>query len=501
MGDSWSISCASNLPPIAVGNLASAASALQSGGGTAYPYSASQIGFWENSTINPPAWNGCDVSWNPCGVGFSAGPGIDIPGSVNLNWNVPLGAADYQPMGGLWTGVNYSARSCGGAPYTGCSDNAYPGYSLLNMPMLPINLSAYVQGTQNSANTMSYTPIYGGHFTVAMGDPFLVTSYAAKMLWYLVASSTYALNNDTTLSEMAINLNSAEAGAFYPGSFESNYVQWLVGSSAYPGSPALAANAYKSAYQAASTAITHESVWGKVFTGLADTAIDIAIAGTEALPGGEAVDAIATGVATSVGGDVVPDMNAAITNAFTTTISGPAPLSQNAPAVINPTYAANNLFGLLLTNSGVQEQINQAMASTNPDFQSNPNPYWSNYSIYTDYIDYENALNAQPPPTTPSTPAGCVTTGSGITISLANNLLSGNCYTSSGALYWNNAQQPTLPNDTYLNVYASSQTTQAFSIWNAILTGSDVTTSSNGNGWIALGDNVGDIPNPLNLAS
>ena len=491
MGDSWSISCSSSLPPIAVANLASAASALQSGGGTAYPYNNEfYVGLFGNASIQPTEWAGCDSWSNPCGVGFTDIPlnpfGSPNLGNLNMNWNVAPSAPNYQAMGGLWTGIYYNTPSCGTGSYTSCNPyNSYPGSSLFNLSMLPINLSAYVQANQNQSQSMSFTPIYGGVFTVAMGDPFIVSSYAAKMLWFLVSSSNYTLNNDTTLGDMATNLSSAQAGVFEPGSFESNYVQWLVGSSVspetYPGSPQLAANAYYNAYKAASTAITKESVWGKVFTGLADTAIDIAIAATAALPGGDVVEAVAGGVAAAVGGAIVPDMNAAITNGFTTTISGPAPLSQNAPALINPTYAATNLFGLLLTNSGVQETINKTMQTNYPDFNDNPNPYWSNYSIYTDYIAYQTGQT--------TIPSGCVTTASGVSISLANNLLSGNCYNSSGTLVYNNGN---LPEDTYTNVYSSNQTSAAFSIWNSILTGSDITTNSNG--YIVSGNSAGNIP-------
>jgi len=312
---------------------------------------------------------------------------------------------------------------------------------------------------------MYYTPIYGGHFTLAMGDPFIISSYAAKILWYAATSTTLQLGDATTLSSIQSALSNTSSGVFSTNSYEDAYVQWLVGSysstQGYTGAPTLAAQAYQSAYKAASVPLTKESVWGKVFTGLADVAVNSLVAATAALPGGVAVAAVATGAAATAAGAVVPDMNAAIGNAFTTTISGPAPLSQTAPAVINPTYAADNLLGLMLTNTGVQYAIDTVMK-----FTSAPSALTSNYSIYTG-----------------NTGTACTD------IQVSTSLVSGNCPDGNGGSNANNGTNP--PANGYTNVYYPTPTTTQLSLWDAILTGSDVV---NNGGYMELGASAGDIP-------
>ncbi|MFM8442308.1 MAG: hypothetical protein ACKN9W_03075 [Methylococcus sp.] len=468
MGDSWGIACYGQ-NTIALANLASAASALQSNGPTSYPYNQSMTGWFYNSTINPPAWAGCNAQGNasytnPCGVGFTSANAS--AGNQILNWNVATTAANYQAMGGLWSGVNYNYNN---------SSSTYPAANLLNMPMLPINFSAYQQASQGNSNpndssqSMNYTDVYGGHFTLAMGDPFVISSYAAKMLWFAVMNAT--LNDDTNLSSISSALSkTAGTGVFSEGSYEDNYVQWLLGSQSasqnYAGAPQLAANAYQSAFKAASVPVTKESFWGKFFTGLADAALDAGVAALTFVPGGDVVVAASVGAATAVTGAVIPDMNAAIGNSFTSTLSANPPLSQNAPVVINPSYAANNLLGLFLTNTAVQSAINSTLSVSSP-----PNPFWSNYSIYTDNQS--------------SNTTGCAN------ISMANSLMNGTCYPSGGGSGVVNGSQGSVPSGTYTNVYAANPTTTEFSLWNAILTGSDVTTD--GNGYIVMGNSSGSI--------
>ena len=459
VGDSWAVACATALSTIAIANLASSASALQSNGPTSYPYNSSQSGWWYNSAINPPAWAGCNNSANPCGVGFTTATAT--AGNQIQNWNVDPSAANYSATGGLWSGINYNSSS-----------SAYPAAAMINAPMLPINLSAYTQSTQgnwnpnNNAEYMYYTTIWGGHFTLAMGDPFVVSSYAAKMLGYLVSSSNSALNDDTTLASISNVLSNGASGVFNKDSYEDNYVQWLLGAQSssqnYLGAPQIAANAFQSAWKAASIPVTHESIWGHIFVGLADTAVAIGVASLAFVPGGNVVVASAVGAATTAAGAVVPDMNSAINNSFTTTISANAPLSQNAPIVINPTYASNDLLGLFLTNTGVQAAIN-----TTTNLGSAYIPLTSNYSINTDY----SSTNL----------TGCTN------IQVQNNLLQGSCYDSSGATVSNGPSATNPP--TYTNVYAANQTTTQLSIWDAILTGSDVTT--NGDGYMVLGNQIG----------
>ncbi|MFM8444848.1 MAG: hypothetical protein ACKN9W_16120 [Methylococcus sp.] len=467
VGDSWTIACTYAPSTIAIASLASSANALQSNGPTSYPYNSSLTGWWYNNEVNPPANGGCDNDTNPCGVGFTTQYGSH--GNQILNWNVPYGAANYSPTGGLWSGINYNS----GNNYNNIS---YPAADMVNAPMLPINLSAYTVSAQGNSNPdnhsqiMYYTTMWGGHFTLAMGDPFVVNGYAAKALWYLVVNAT--LSDDTTLGALsnAISNGNGSGGVFDGGSYEDNYVQWLLGSQSstqnYIGAPQIAANAFESAWKAAQIPVNqqHEKIWGKIFTGLADIAVDAGIAALAFVPGGDVAVAAAVGVATAAGGAVVPDMNAAITNAFTTTttLSASPPVSRNAPIVINPTYASNDLLGLFLTNSGVQEAINTTM-----QFGSSYYPLTSNYSINTDYSE--------------TNLTGCTN------IQVGNNLLRGSCYDSSGATVSNGPSATNPP--TYGNVYAANQTTTQMSIWDAILTGSDVTT--NENGFMILGNQIG----------
>ena len=322
--------------------------------------------------------------------------------------------------------------------------------NMLNAAMYPVNLAPYVEGIDAGTwgfwlgNNLIYplsSQIYGGHFTIAVGDPYLISSYAAKMLWYTVMSTTFLLQNGVTVQQMANNLTNptpTPGNQAYPvfstGSYESNYVNWLF------NSPAMAATDVSNAITAANQQLTHESVWGKIFTGLADVAVDTAVAALNFIPGGSVVTTTAGAVATVASGALVPDMNSAIGSAFTTTTSQPTPMSQTAPVVTNNTYAASNLLGLLLTNFGVQQVINYN--------DSTQTALWSNYSINTDGLCNN--------------------------IELTSNLFRATC---------NGVQNgPGLaPSGYYSNVYTSgTQTSTQFSIWDAILTGSDVTTDSNG---------------------
>ncbi|MFM8443817.1 MAG: hypothetical protein ACKN9W_10835, partial [Methylococcus sp.] len=230
MGDSWSISC--TVPGsttananFAIASFATSQNALQSGNtgyyvynsadGVSYPSSnywyPAYPGWFGNSDINPvaegnpsqpdqPCYGGvspstysCSTSggyyclsnqgdytnpdpssssWpanpNPCGAGFTA-PSPQA-GSQIFNWN-PANSG----QGGLWSGINYA--SYGALPQ-------YPAVLNLNMPMLPVNLAAYVQSNSNNpaqlSPAVSWTPIMGGHFTYAIGDPFVISSFAAK---------------------------------------------------------------------------------------------------------------------------------------------------------------------------------------------------------------------------------------------------------------------------------------------------------------------------------
>lgn len=440
IGDSWGVWCGSGNGS-AIATLASSGSSLQSG------WYGSLVGSIPNANITPtgvsdiPWENGCSQNLaNPCAADFAL---------QGMNWNLGSNNPLFQNMGGLWSGINYNA-------------DPVPSSRSLNFAILPINFSAYVQAntginfTDMSPNVQTYfTSIYGGHTAIAVGDPYLISSISAKILWFLATSPSFTLNNGTQVSNIASTLSSpggtpGGTGVFWSNSYEDAYVQWFVGSQSsslnYPGQPNAAAQAYYSAYQAASVPISSEKVWGKVFSGLADAAINLAVSALSEIPG--AIGVVVGGLANDVSGFVEPDVNSAITNAYTYSASGAPPNPTEAPPTINDTFAATNLFGLLLSNMGVQSAINAVTNNT-----GGPSPLWSNYDINTDGNCIVNDIN---------------------TIGVTNNLMQGTC---KGTV---NGQESTAPINTYTNVYAVNQSTTELSIWNAILSGSNITINNSG---------------------
>lgn len=536
MGDSWYITCTSSsstTAEIAIASFASTQNALVSGNTSFSVYNSAARswylssnywypaypGWFANADINPvaegnpngnsqPCYGGpspevysCSYTggsmclsnqgdytnpagspsdWlnnpNPCGAGFTASSAQT--GSQIFNWN----PANNNNQGGLWSGINYANYS---------AFSPYPAVLNVNMPMLPVNLAAYVQTNSNNPAQLYpavyWTPIMGGHYTYAIGDPFLVSSFAAKILAYLATSQNAQLNNASDLASVSYSLTSGNGSApiFPAGSTASDYVQWLMGSQSssqnYLGAAQLAANAFKQTYNAAANNSTKtESIWGKIFQVLADTAILTIAAGINEIPGGDVATAIVSGATAEGAGEAISQLNSTIANAYTTTTDPTTPLSTTAPAVVNPTYSSSNLLGLLLTNSGVQAAINSTMGWT-----SNPSPLLSNYSVYIDQYCIDNDIN---------------------TLGLEANLLSGTCIsTASGATSAVNGPTPSGSNPpAYQNVYAGVTTTASttqptpisttqLSIWTAILTGSDITV--NEDGWLVLGDSAnGNAP-------
>jgi len=520
MGDSWSISCTvpsstSAQTEIAVANFATSQNALQSGNTGFYVYNSSDKiwypssnywfpaypGWFASADINPiaegnpskpdqPCYGGVSPSVytcsssssyfclsnqddytnpypsqpptppNPCGAGFtSLSPQT---GSQSYNWN----PQNSNTQGGLWSGINYSNYASVASPY--------PAVLNINMPMLPINLGAYVQSNSNNPAQLSpavaWTPVMGGHLTYAIGDPFVISSFAAKILAYLATNPSAQLNNASNLASISYSLMSSTNPVFTVSSIAGNYVQWLMGSQSssqnYPGVSQLAASAFKQTYTAAqNNTQTTEKIWGKIFQGLADTAIYAVVAGINLIPGGEAVSSAAVAGLTAEGtGFAIKQVNSAISSPYTTTTDPTTPLSMTAPAVVNPTYSSTNLLGLYLTNSGVQDAINNTMGWTG----SNPSPLLSNYSVYIDQSCDDN----------------------GNTLGLLSNLLTANCTGVDGSAI--NGSSPSGTNTippVYQNVYAgkgSTPSTNQLSIWSSILTGSDIVV--NEDGWLMLGD-------------
>lgn len=526
MGDSWIISC--TVPSsttaqanIAVASFASSQNALQSGN-TGFYVNADQTitssnywypaypGWFANADINPiaegnpsqpdqPCYGGGSTTFacsepdsteclsnpndytnpnpsqpptppNPCGAGFTSL--TPQTGSQSYNWN----PENSNTQGGLWTGINYSNYASIGS--------TYPAVLNLNMPMLPINLGAYVQS--NSSNpaqlypAVAWTPIMGGHLTYAIGDPFIISSFAAKILGYLATNQSAQLNNASDLASISYSLMSGSNSVFSVGSTAGNYVQWLMGSQSssqnYKGASQMAAIAFQQTYDAAQkNTQTTEKIWGKIFQGLADTAIYAVVAGINLIPGGEAVSsAVVAGLTAEGTGFAINQVNSAISAPFTSTTDPTTPLSISAPAVVNPTYSSANLLGLLLTNSGVQDAINNTMT-----WSSNPSALLSNYSAYIDQSCVEGSIN---------------------TLGLVSNLFTGNCTGVDGSAI--NGSSPSGVNaPVYQNVYAGSTpgndgssptpiptSTSQLSIWSSILTGSDIVV--NEDGWLMLGDSA-----------
>ncbi len=390
IADSWVLSGNGN--NIVMANMASAPNMFISNWPSTtsdYPYCASQTSLYYNANINPPQPNSLiNGSWsNPLGAGF-------VPQTMNLN--VSNTSPGYVATGGLWSGVN----------------NPNPGnlaLNSLNLSMYPINLSNYVQSpVVNKGISQTAAPIYGGHFTLAVGDPFLVSSYAAKILWYIVTNNGYAFSNSslsTTDLSTLTNLVAPPSGnaVFASGSYSAKYAQWLL------ASPGLAQSAISTMNTAASKPITHESVWGKITNAVLQLATNVAIAsigltaGPEADIGLEAILDANEGSLETLKGEAGPSVTDAITAYFTTTTSLQAPVTQTAPPVINSTYSSSNLLGMLLANSFVQAEINNAEGLGNQSGFA----LWSNDSINVDNLCQTSSVN------------------------VTANLISGPCYTTN----------------------------------------------------------------------
>lgn len=526
MADSWLVTC--SLPSsqsgvqIAIANLATSQNALQSGNTGFYvfdPYLGQWLisgnywypafpGWFANSDINPvaegnpnqttepkqpcyggvsPAVYSCSVTggsyclsnqndftnpdstsavWpanpNPCGAGFTAAS--PQSGSMIFNWNPPN-----SKYGGLWTGINY-------ANYTAVSP--YPAVLNINMPMLPVNLSAYVVANTNNPGMLdpavTWSPVMGGHFSYVIGDPFLISSFAAKILAYLATNQNAQLNDASDFSSISNSLTSLNNSVFPQNSVASNYVQWLLGSQSssqnYPGVMNLAAQAYKGAFNSV-TATQHESIWGEVFQVLADSVIKAIAKGISKIPDGKVAGAAVYGFAAGIGNDgIIPQVNSAIAAAFTTTNQSMLPLSNTAPAVVNPTYSSSNLLGLLMLNAGVQAAINDVMGWK----QTSPNPWLSNFTAYFE--------------------AECTSTIGGVVVNslqLNNNLVIGGNTNVPAACGATSGSTP----PTYTNVFPGTNQpaiTDTLSIWTAILTGSDIIVNE---GYLQLGDSAdGNAP-------
>ncbi|NCA68914.1 MAG: hypothetical protein EOM91_02200 [Sphingobacteriia bacterium] len=429
IGDSWTLKSSSNT--IVLSALASAPNMFLSGvngdGSTsdAYPYCGTKQGIWYNHDIEPTGLVSGDQVWGPLDIKQDKNPLAPSFTTNSLNFNVSHTDSGYIGTGGLWMGLDNKNTDA-------------LAVDSLNLAMYPVNLSTYVASNAKSGS-QTVAPIYGGHFTLAIGDPFLINSYAAKMLWHLVTDTGYGLSNDSLSSQDIEDIKNriAPAGAdgvFAASSISSKYARWLL------SSPSNAVTAIKTMNEAASTPITHESIWGKLIKGVVKLTGAVVAAAAPELIG---VEGVVKGAAAEAGSDATATSvtNYAATKidtAFTSTLSEPAPVSATAPPAVNPTYAASNLLGLLLTNSFVQAEINNKVGLGNPSGQA----LYANYSIHLGSPACNN-------------------------ISLVNNLFATDmgCGTKSGTA-------PTYHN--VLSLYENSYSSSRLNIWNAILTGADV---------------------------
>lgn len=465
IADSWVLSGNGNT--IVMANMASAPNMFISNAPGAsssdYPFCASQSSQYFNADINPPQPNpnliGGTYGGNPLGSGF-------VATGQTMNFNPASTSAGYIGSGGLWSGFNNP-------------NTANLAVNTLNLSMYPVNLSSYVQSpVVNSGIGQTAAPIYGGHFTLSFGDPFLVSSYAAKILWYIVTNNGYAFSNNSLTTHDLGTLQNLVAppsgnGVFESASNSAQYAKWLL------QSPNLAQSAISMMNTAASKPITHESVWGKVINATLKTVTNSLIEGADLMTGGEASVAlvVAQGAAETTVGAYGSDVTDAITASFTSTSSLPPPVSQQAPLVVNNSYSSSNLLGLLLTNSIVQATINNAEGLDNQSGAA----LWSNDSINTDNL-CNTMLNNSSATTT---------------VSVTANLITGPCFTtnSSGGLTSTTVANDGTPStvQSYTNVlslYPNSQSSTSINLWDAILTGSDITTvqssSASNNGYMQV---------------
>jgi hypothetical protein len=445
IADSWTL--AGNGNTVTLATLASAGNMFISGiESDDYPFCAADQGLWYNSMINPPQRQTQiedQIVNTPAGT-FTQGLNPIAAGftTSTMNLNAESTSTDVIATGGLWSGV-----------YNPNLGNL--AVNSLSMPMYPVNLSAYVAADEVNGDIDQYaSPIYGGHMTLAIGDPFLVSSHAAKILWFLVTNTGYAFGPDSLTSDDITHIQNLVVpptgnGVFESVSISSYYATWLL------DAPGQVASTLGAMNQAASTPITQESVWGKVFSGLVDVATDVAAAMVGVLAGPEASVGVEVGVAAAegtavAGGDALSSYSTnQITADFTTTVSLPAPVAQDAPPVINPSYSSTDLLGMLLTNVFVQAEVNNGLATGNPSSFA----LWSNYSISTD------------------TDSLCTN------INVVNNLFPStvDCGSQSGTspIY-----------DNVLSLHQNSSSDTQLNLWSAVLTGADVSAT---NGYLLPG--------------
>ncbi|MGR8981379.1 MAG: hypothetical protein ACU84H_14980, partial [Gammaproteobacteria bacterium] len=452
-----------------------------------YPRCVARQGAYPNYAINPLApedrnftkssqtgnktW---DNLYNNVGAGI-----------VNADFAVNLNSRDAMESGGIW----YGAESH--------NPGYYAGYAL-NPAMLPINLSTYTQTNALIKKSQFYeilsdwdywySPFYGSHYTLAIGDPFLVSSFAAKILWYLATSNSFAIQNETLSPAGLEDLLATVApdgatGVFYAGSDPSLYAKWLL------GSPRDARNALQGVIQAAQEGnISEKTIWGKIV----EQTLRIGLAYAVPVLSGTWKDSTKKNSRTGfvgvgnyfaqklVNSATKTHCQSGVCKPFTVQVA--APQSDMAQPSYNGTYSATGLLGNLLADMILQAEINNKLSADPADGGfGQPAANSDKFALFSNQpISYD--------------PGRCDTD----TIGVVNNFISGTCYKSDSSGF--DTSQPVKNGDAnspsdYTNVlstYLPSQNDAITKInwWSAVLNGAQITTeedpTSDHNGYMKL---------------
>lgn len=212
---------------------------------------------------------------------------------------------------------------------------------------------------------------------------------------------------------------------------------------------------------AANEPIEHTQLAGKIFAMLAKTTVNVMLSAAGSALGGPAGAAV-VGAYGGVGNALLaPSYTTPILNAYTSTLSLPPPVAADAPPIINPTYAAENLLGMLLANVVIQTEISAALG------MSITTPLWSNYAIHTSNL--------------------CRS------IDVTENLLSGECKNSSGDYISSGNRRYDNPLSTRRYDYTK------LSLWNAILNGANIGVDTVG--YMQLQNPVSNFSPPVQVIS
>jgi hypothetical protein len=451
---------------IMMANMASASDSFNAGetnGGGGLDYNISTSDFYPQAagpggpfSTNSPPTAGSNVN----GAGFVA----DTSSVLNYSQS---------NTGGMWSAVvNNNVDTATATTPGGATINYTPAQWNLVPAMFPVNLSNYV--TANSST--GYTDIYGGHFTLAIGDAYIVSGFNAKILWYL--ASRYALTDTdfksaSGIANMITQLTANPGGVFGGNGSSSgngnanNYVSWLFGSASQAAAVAYAA------IQNASVSTSTEAFWGKLLNfalGVTMKMMDNYVSITNGASQGILQSDILRTTASTTTGILQTALSDPIT-AWATTTTNNTPTTQNAPMMVNPSFSASNLLGMLLTNVVVQSQLNSA---TNTAVGEN-NPLWANYSMYFDSECVQSTVQMD---------GDFFPTGSG-TSGVVQCYNSSNVPTnlSSTAVTYENVcsgwSASNSVNPTTGNLCGSGNSTE-LNLWNAVLGGTDLSPNSAG---------------------